>query len=316
MELSVIIPVYNEQDNIIPMLSAVENALTDVEYEIIFVDDGSTDNTVNILLKAANNKPFIKTVLFSRNFGQASAISAGIEQAKGQYIATLDGDLQNDPSDIMPMLAKLKSENLDIVMGVRANRQDNSLSRKLPSKIANFLIRKLTKVNISDYGCTLKLFNSSMAKHLDLYGEMHRFIPILAVMRGAKIAQMPVKHHSRKFGYSKYGLERTLKVISDIMLMAFLLKYRQRPMHFFGGIGITATVTGIIIQTYLLFLKILGASIGTRPLFYVGITLIITGIQLICTGFVSDIIMRTYYGSQNKKPYRVKAVYHGDQKDA
>jgi len=315
MHLSVVVPVYNEKENIEPMLSALKDALGKIDYEIIFVDDGSSDGTPDIINNSAKNNKNIRLVTFQRNFGQTSAMAAGIDAAKGEFIATLDGDLQNDPEGIPRMLEKLEKENLDIVAGRRANRQDGRFLRKIPSKIANMLIRKCTKVHISDYGCTLKVFRASIAKQLPLYGELHRFIPILGSMEGAKIVEMDTKHHARRFGQSKYGIGRTFRVISDLMLMIFLSRYRQKPMHFFGSIGGFAFIAGGLIEAYLLLLKIFGEDIGGRPLFYVGILLIITGVQLITTGFIAELMMRTYYESQGKKPYNVKATYSGGKKD-
>ncbi len=316
MHLSVVVPVFNEKDNIKPMLEALKESLKGIKHEIIFVDDGSSDETPELINIEAKNKPAIRLIQFSRNFGQTSAMAAGIDAAKGKFIATLDGDLQNDPSDIKMMLEKLEAEKLDIVAGIRANRKDGMYLRKIPSKIANWLIRKTTKVHISDYGCTLKVFRASIAKQLGLYGELHRFIPILGNMEGAKIAEVDVKHHARQFGESKYGIGRTFRVISDLMLMIFMSKYRQKPMHFFGTVGIFMFGMGGLIESYLLLLKIFGQDIGGRPLFYVGILLIITGLQLITTGFIAELVMRTYYGSQNKKPYNIKNSFSGGKNDA
>ncbi|MCE3232078.1 MAG: glycosyl transferase [Rickettsiaceae bacterium] len=315
MYLSVVIPVYNEKDNVQPMLDALGNALGSIEHEVIFVDDGSNDGTPDIINNAAKNRTNIRLVQFQRNFGQTSAMAAGIDAARGKFIATLDGDLQNDPADIPMMLKKIEDENLDILAGIRANRKDGRFLRKIPSKLANILIRKFTKVYISDYGCTLKVFRSSIAKQLDLYGELHRFIPILGHMEGAKIAEVNTKHHARQFGVSKYGIGRTFKVISDLMLMLFLSKYRQKPMHLFGSIGTFMLAGGFLIETYLLLLKILGEDIGGRPLFYVGILLIITGVQLITTGFIAELLMRTYYESQGKKPYNIRNTFSGGEVD-
>ncbi len=313
MYLSVVIPVYNEEDNIVPMLDALKDALKEVKHEVIFVDDGSSDNTCKIINDNATKD--VRLVQFQRNFGQTSAMAAGIEAAKGEFIATLDGDLQNDPSDIPMMLEKIKNEELDIVAGIRANRQDGRVLRKIPSKIANILIRAMTKVHITDYGCTLKVFRSSIAKQIELYGELHRFIPVLGHMEGAKIAEVETKHHARKFGESKYGIGRTFRVVSALLLMIFLSKWRQKPMHLFGTIGVFMLIGGGIIETYLLSLKVLGEDIGGRPLFYVGILLIITGVQLITTGFVSELLMRTYYESQNKKPYNIRETFSGGKSD-
>lgn len=304
MLLSIVIPVYNEKDNIKPLLDAVDEALKGLEHEVILVDDGSSDGTPRIIKELAKANTHL--VEFTRNFGQTSAMAAGIEAATGEFIATIDGDLQNDPTDIPIMLERLQKENLDIIAGIRANRQDGLYLRKIPSKIANWVIRKTTNVHLSDYGCTLKLYRSAVAKRIDLYGELHRFIPVLASMEGAKIAEMEVRHHARRFGASKYGIGRTFRVISDLMLMLFLLKYRQKPMHLFGTLGAMMFLAGGAIESYLLLLKMFGQDIGGRPLFYVGILLLITGVQLITTGFISEMLMRTYYESQGKKPYNIK----------
>lgn len=303
MELSVVIPVYNEELNIRPMIEKISADLSSINHEVIFVDDGSSDNTIAEIKKIEDGN--IKLVQFSRNFGQTSAMSAGIEYAQGKYLAFLDGDLQNDPSDIPMMLKKLKREGLDMVAGRRAKRKDGFFLRKIPSRIANKLIYSVSKIQVQDYGCTLKVMKTSVAQNLDLYGELHRFIPILADLKGAKIAEVDVKHHPRKFGDSKYGISRTLKVASDLLLMAFFIKYRQKPMHLFGGLGLSALGIGGLIEAYLFMLKLFGEHIGTRPLFYVGILLIIAGIQLITTGFIAELLMRTYHSSSNKKPYTV-----------
>lgn len=312
--LSLVVPVYNEEASIAPMVAAVEEALKSYAYELIFVDDGSSDATREEVLKIED--PRIVLVQFARNFGQTSAMAAGIEAARGDYIATLDGDLQNDPADIPLMLQKLEAERLDIVAGYRAARKDGAFLRKLPSKAANWLIRRLTQTRVRDLGCTLKLFRASLAKQLDLYGELHRFIPVLASFEGAKIAEMDVRHHARKFGTSKYGLGRTFRVASDLLLMVFFLKYRQRPMHLFGTIGLSMFLVGGAIEAYLFMLKIFGEDIGGRPLFYVGILMLIMSVQFITTGFVSELLMRTYYGSQNKKPYVVAKIFRGGREEA
>ncbi len=308
-KLSVVIPVMNEEDNIKPLLDEIRKSLKNIDYEVIFVDDGSNDKTVQRIKELADDR--VKLIVFSRNFGQTTAMAAGIDAADGELIATLDGDLQNDPSDIPMMMEKLEKEGWDVVAGRRANRQDGFLLRKVPSKIANWLIRKLTGVYISDYGCTLKLFKSDVAKNLSLYGELHRFIPVLASLYGAKMTEVDVKHHPRIYGKSKYGIGRTFKVISDLMLMLFFQKYATRPMHLFGGVGFFILFLGFLIEFYLLILKLFGESIGERPLFMVGILFIIAGIQLISTGFLAELLMRTYYESQNKKPYVIKEFFVG-----
>jgi len=309
MKLSVVIPIMNEEDNIQPLIEQVDHALKDISYELILVDDGSSDKTIeNIKTYALDNT---KLLIFNRNYGQTTAMAAGIEEASGKLIVTLDGDLQNDPSDIPLMIQKLEEEACDVVAGIRAKRQDGLILRKIPSKIANWLIRKSTGVYISDYGCTLKLFKKKVAKNLGLYGELHRFIPVLAELYGAKMVEMDVKHHARVHGVSKYGIGRTFKVFSDLLLVLFFQKYNTKPMHLFGTLGGISFGIGMLINFYLLIIKLFGEDIGSRPLLTLGITLSLIGIQLITTGFIAEILMRTYYESQNKKPYVVKEKFIG-----
>jgi len=309
MKLSLIIPIMNEEDNVEPLLNAVYSALSATDYELILVDDGSTDKTIERVKSLSNEKT--KLIIFNRNFGQTTAMAAGIDAASGELIATIDGDLQNDPTDIPLMIEKLETEGWDVVAGRRLRRQDGMFLRKIPSKIANWIIRRSTGVYINDYGCTLKVFKHDVAKNLDLYGELHRFIPVLAKMYGAKITEMDVKHHSRIHGVSKYGIGRTTRVISDLLLMLFMQKYRTKPMHLFGSLGIVSFGLGILINTYLLVLKLMGESIGHRPLLTLGIVLLLAGVQLITTGFIAELIMRTYFESQNKKPYVIKEIHDG-----
>ncbi|SMC09433.1 glycosyltransferase family 2 protein [Nitratiruptor tergarcus] len=311
MKLSVVIPVMNEEDNIEPLFKALREALEGLDYEIIFVDDGSTDNTVQRIKELADERT--KLLIFSRNFGQSLAMAAGIDAATGDVIATIDGDLQNDPRDIPLMLEKMEKEGWDVVAGVRANRQDGLVLRKIPSKIANWIIRKSTGVYLQDYGCTLKLFKKDVAKNLGLYGELHRFIPVLAKLYGAKMTEMNVRHHPRIHGQSKYGIGRTFKVISDLLLMLFFQKYGTKPMHLFGTLGFISFGIGALIDLYLFILKLFGKDIGGRPLLILGVMLTLVGIQLITTGFLAEIMMRTYYESQNKKPYVVKEIYQGQK---
>ncbi len=314
MKLSVVIPVMDEEGNVKLLLDAVYSALDEkYEYELILVDDGSTDQTIPLIKEHANEQT--RLLVFNRNYGQTTAMAAGIEAAKGDLIVTLDGDLQNDPEDIPSMIEKLESEGWDLVAGRRLKRQDGMFLRKVPSKIANWIIRRSTGVYISDYGCTLKVFKRDVAKNLGLYGELHRFIPVLAKMYGATITEMDVKHHARQHGESKYGLGRTFRVMSDLLLMLFFQKYRVKPMHLFGTLGIGALVLGGIINTYLLVLKLFGESIGHRPLLTLGILLVLAGVQLITTGFVAELIMRTYFESQNKKPYTVKEEFDASSEE-
>jgi len=306
-ELSVIIPVMNEEDNVRPLIDAVSTALTNYDYEIIFVDDGSTDATKRNIKQLLNER--ITLVELRRNYGQSTAMTAGIDYSTGSYVAMLDGDLQNDPSDIPMMLNKLKSEDWDVVAGNRKNRQDGALLRKLPSKIANAIIRSMTKVYIQDYGCTLKVFKREIAEDLGLYGELHRFIPVLASMRGARIVQVDVNHHPRRFGKSKYGLNRTFRVMSDLVTMVFFRKYSQKPMHLFGTMGFMSVFIGIVINLYLLSLKIMGHDIWGKPMIILGLIFLLGGIQLITIGIIAEINMRTYYEGSHKKTYQVRHVY-------
>ncbi len=309
MLLSIVITLLNEQDNIAPLLQNIDNALKDWEYEVVLVDDGSTDQTVARIKLLANKH--VKLLVFRKNFGQTAAMKAGIDYATGDYIITMDGDLQNDPTDIPAMIAKLETEGLDVVAGRRANRQDGFVLRKIPSSIANALIRRLTGVYIHDYGCSLKVMKQDVAKNLGLYGQLHRFIPVLASIQGAKIAEMDVKHHARVHGTSKYGLGRTFKVMSDLMLMLFFQQYMQRPMHLFGPLGIFSFFSGSAILFYLLIIKIMGNDIWGRPLLLLGMVLLIAGIQIITIGIVAEIMMRTYYESQEKTTYRVRETFVG-----
>ncbi len=309
--LSVVITVYNEEDNIQPLLQATYAALSGMDYEVILVEDGSTDRTVAEVKKYANTRT--KLVIFNRNYGQTTALAAGIDQATGQYIATMDGDLQNDPTDLPGMLQKAIDEEWDVVAGRRANRKDGFVLRKIPSKIANWIIRNSTNVHLKDYGCTLRVYKADIAQNMGLYGELHRFIPVLAKQQGAKMTEVDVKHHPRIHGTSKYGLSRTFKVMADLILMLFFQKYFQRPIHLFGGLGLLSFLLGGVINVYLLVLKIMGEDIWGRPILILGFMLILAGIQLITTGIIAEIIVRTYFESQDKKTYRIKSLYTGEQ---
>ncbi|MGY8916383.1 MAG: glycosyltransferase, partial [Flavobacteriales bacterium] len=259
--------------------------------------------------KYANSRT--KLIIFNRNFGQTTALAAGIDMATGEYIATMDGDLQNDPTDIPVMLQKAIDEEWDVVAGRRANRKDGFVLRKIPSKIANWVIRNTTKVYLKDYGCTLRVYKAEIAQGMGLYGELHRFIPVLAKQQGAKMTEMDVKHHPRIHGESKYGLSRTFKVMSDLILMLFFQKYFQRPIHLFGGIGIISFLIGLLINFYLLILKIMGEDIWGRPIMILGFILVLGGVQFITTGIIAEIIVRTYFESQGKTTYSIKSVYQG-----
>lgn len=313
MKLSVVVTVYNEEDNVIPLCQKEYEALEGIDYELILVDDGSTDKTVENAKSVANERT--KVLIFNKNYGQSTAMSAGIDMAQGEFVVTMDGDLQNDPADIPKMLQKLEESGMDVVAGVRANRQDGFVLRKFPSKIANWIIRNLTDVRLSDYGCSLRIYRQDIAKNLGLYGELHRFIPVLAKLQGAKMTEVDVNHHARIHGESKYGINRTFKVMADLILMIFFQKYLRRPMHLFGGLGIITFGLGFAIDLYLVIYKfVTGADIWGRPLLLLGSIMILAGIQFITVGIIAEIMMRTYYESQNKTVYRLKETYIGQAK--
>ncbi|MDX5325552.1 MAG: glycosyltransferase family 2 protein [Bacteroidota bacterium] len=312
-ELSLVIAVMNEEQNIRPLMESIRNALNGVDYEIIFVDDGSTDGTIDAINEVADDRTFV--LEFMRNYGQSTAMAAGIDAAEGKYIVTLDGDLQNDPADIPMMMEELKKGDWDMVAGIRANRQDGVFLRKIPSKIANFIIQRSTDVRIKDYGCTLKVFKRRIAKNLGLYGDLHRFIPVLASLQGARITQMDVRHHARQFGHSKYGINRTAKVLSDLFLILFFQRYLLKPMHLFGIVGVVLFFIGAAIDIYLLILKLGGADIWGKPLLILGAMLTLGGIQLITTGILAEILIRTYYEAQNKTTYQIRHRFTGGRKE-
>jgi len=304
VKLSVVVCVYNEEENIKPQVERIAQALEGYEYEMVFVDDGSKDKTLQELYSITH--PRLRVVELKKNYGQSLALMAGIDYAQGEYIATMDGDLQNDPTDLPRMLKIAEEEGFDMVAGNRANRKDGMVLRKIPSQIANYIIRGTTDVHLKDYGCALKVLKADLAKDLGLYGELHRFVPVLAHLEGAKITQVDVKHHARQFGKSKYGLSRTFKVMSDLLLMLFFKKYMQKPMHLFGNVGVFLFISGLLINFYLLIVKLMGYDIWGRPILILGMMLLLGGIQFITIGIVVEIQMRTYFESQQKKPYKVR----------
>ncbi len=283
--------------------------MSGIAYELILVDDGSSDQTESMIRHYTNYNAQIRLITLSRNFGQSAAMKAGIDAARGKYIVTIDGDLQNDPQDIPLMLSRMEQEEeWDMIVGRRVNRQDAWLHRKLPSQIANWIIRSSTGVQVHDYGCTLKIFKASIAKELELYGELHRFIPVLASFQGAKITEMEVSHYPRINGLSKYGMGRTLKVISDLLLMLFFQKYWARSMHFFGTIGILTMLLGGGINLYLLTLKLMGEDIWGRPLLILGTLLVIAGMLFLFFGIISEMLFRVYYRPEQVRSYQLKAT--------
>ncbi len=310
LQVSVVIPVYNEVESVPHLLEAIAQTLQTqgLRYEIVAVDDGSTDGTTPLLKRLAQERMDLRAVLLRRNYGQTAAMAAGFHNAKAPVIVTLDGDLQNDPTDIPKLLEKLE-EGYDLVSGWRKNRQDAALTRLLPSKIANGLISKVTGVPLHDYGCSLKAYRAELVADMNLYGELHRFLPALAFIEGAKIAELPVGHHARQFGSSKYGLSRTFRVLMDLMTIYFMKRFLTRPMHAFGWFGLVSTVIGLGIGLHLTYLKLfLGESIGQRPLLTLSVLLVLAGLQLFCFGLVAELLMRTYHESQGRQIYRVREV--------
>jgi glycosyltransferase involved in cell wall biosynthesis len=307
--LSIVIPVFNEEENIPLLADEIRHALDPqgIAYEVIAVDDGSTDGSWSRLEAARAADPRWILVALRRNFGQTAALSAGFDHAQGKVIVPLDGDLQNDPADI-PRLLALAAE-YDIVSGWRKNRQDRFLSRRLPSMLANWLISKVTGVRLHDYGCTLKAYRREVVEHLRLYGEMHRFIPAIASWMGITLVEVETHHRPRRFGRSKYGITRTVRVVLDLITVKFLLTFATQPIQVFGMLGVAAVGVGGLIGAYLTALKLfLGAQIGGRPLLFLAVLLIVVGVQFVVMGLLGEMLVRVYHESQRKPIYMVKRV--------
>jgi glycosyltransferase involved in cell wall biosynthesis len=307
-ELSVVIPVYNEEENVRILYEELKEVLSKVgkSYEIIFVDDGSTDRTFQILKELNEKDKTVKVIRFRRNFGQSAALKAGFDYAKGKIVVSMDGDLQNDPRDIPKLLEKMENEDLDVVCGWRYNRKD-PVSKKLFSKIANWLRRRLTKEKIHDSGCTLRAYKSECVKDLELYGEMHRYIPALLLWKGYRIGEVKVNHRPRVYGKTKYNWKRLIKGFLDLIVVTFWQKYSFRPIHVFGGFGLIFSFVGIFLFLYLIFLRFLyNVGLSDRPLFIVSILLIIVGFQFIATGILADIMLKIY--NSDRKPYLIERI--------
>src|SRR5215216_1848716 len=311
MNLSLIIPVYNEQENLPLLYDSIDQALLPLKnaWEVIFVDDGNRDNSFDVLKSLVERDPeHVRVLSFRRNFGQTAAIAAGLDHACGDIIVLLDADLQNDPADIPLLLAKL-DEGYDLVSGWRKDRQDNRLTRTIPSNLANGLISWVTGVHLHDYGWTLKAYRRGALEGFRLYGEMHRFIPVFAHSVGARITELPVRHHPRRFGQTKYGLERTVKVILDLFTVKFLLDYSHKPMRLFGGTGILLILgSGILLSALLVRKLVEGISILPSPLFSLGVMFFILGFQSILMGLIAELLARTYHESQRKPTYTIRKV--------
>lgn len=307
--LSVVLPIYNEAGNLESFIPELSAALRDLErsYEIVAVDDGSTDESVVVLRRLKAQEPNLRIVRFRRNFGQTAAFAAGFDLARGLYVITMDADGQNDPADIAQLLQVMTEGEFDIVSGWRQNRKEPFLSRRLPSMIANRIIGRSTGVDLHDYGCSLKIYHREVAKNVNLYGELHRFIPALASSLGVRVSEVPVNDRPRRFGKSKYNLSKTVRVILDLLTVSFLLSYMGRPMQLFGLAGLVSGSTGFGLGLYLALYKIVtGADIGNRPLLSLAILLMILGVQFLVMGLLGELQARTYFEVQNKPIYAIR----------
>jgi len=313
-ELSVVVPLYNEEASLPHLVEKLLNALRPIgrSFELVLVDDGSRDGTAALLREQASRVPELVAVLLRRNYGQTAAMAAGFDASQGPLIVTLDGDLQNDPEDIPLLLSQLEQSNLDLVSGWRHQRQDNRLSRLLPSLLANRLIAGVTGVRLHDYGCSLKAYRREVVADMNLYGELHRFLPALAFIEGARIGEVKVNHHPRRYGRSKYGIDRTFRVLMDLLTVWFMKRFLTRPMHVFGFAGLVTLSAGLGIALWLMGEKLfLGTDIGARPLLLMAVLAILSGVQLFGFGLLAELQMRTYHESQGRPIYRVRATLRG-----
>jgi len=306
--ISIVVPIYNESENITLLINEIFDVMGKhkLDFELIIVNDGSVDNTINVLETISLEKELI-VINLRKNYGQTAALAAGFDNSNGEIIVTLDGDLQNDPNDIPNLVTKI-NEGYDLICGWRFERKDKLINRRIPSKIANRLIGKVTGIFLHDYGCSLKAFKREIIKDIKLYGELHRFLPVLANIEGAKIKEIKVNHRKRKYGYSKYGIDRTFRVLMDLLTVWFMNKFLTRPMYVFGFIGIISIISSLIISSYLIILKFLGENIGNRPLLMFALILGIAGVQLFSFGLLGELLMRTYHESQNRPIYRVRNI--------
>lgn len=310
-EVSVVVPMRNEAASVPDLYRELTASLESFgrPYEIIFIDDGSTDETYERLASLQRGDPRLRVIRFRRNFGQTAAFAAGFAHARGRFIVTSDGDLQNDPADIPGMIRKAEQENADIVAGWRKNRKDPFITRRLPSMIANWIISRATGVELHDYGCSLKVFRAEVVKPMKLYGEMHRFLPAIASEFGVRIVEQEVTHHRRRFGRSNYGISRTIRVVLDLLTVKFLISYRTRPVQIFGLLGLVMGFLGVLVLAWLAYVKYFQhQGIGDRPLLLFGILLIFTGVQLVTLGLLAEMQARTYHESQDKPVYVIRDV--------
>ena len=312
MTLSVVIPLYNEEESLSMLVAQLLGSLRPLgePFELVLVDDGSSDRTAELLQELSRSTPELVAVLLRRNYGQTAAMAAGFDASRGDEIVTLDGDLQNDPADIPMILEKLR-QGYDLVSGWRHQRQDAAVSRLLPSKLANKLIARVTGVRLHDYGCSLKAYRRELVTDMNLYGELHRFLPALAYIEGARISEVKVNHKARQFGQSKYGIDRTFRVLMDLLTVWFMKRFLTRPMYVFGFGGLIAMFGSLVASTYLLAVKLMGGDIGNRPLLTLAVVLGLAGIQLFCFGLLGELLIRTYHESQGRPIYRIRETLRG-----
>jgi glycosyltransferase involved in cell wall biosynthesis len=309
-DLSIVVPIYNEEDNVDDLIAAISAAMQDYtdNYEVVLVDDGSTDQSFSMLKRHAVSNPKIRVIRFGVNYGQTAAIAAGFHHARGRILVTMDADLQNDPTDI-PMLIEKMQDDWDVVSGWRKDRFDKFLTRRLPSMMANHLISYITGLKLKDYGCTLKAYRSDVAKRIELYGEMHRFIPALARWGGASVTEMVVKHHPRKKGTSKYGISRTLRVLLDLFVVKFLMTYSTQPIQIFGGLGLLVFFLSVILLGIVVVLRVFAnVDMSGNPLLYVSLTGVMLSVVFLFMGLQTEMQVRTYHESQRKPIYHVKEI--------
>jgi glycosyltransferase involved in cell wall biosynthesis len=309
-QVSIVIPIYNEGENVRDLVARVGEAMlpTGREFELICIDDGSRDDSARLLAELAQSHAWLRPLYLARNYGQTAALQAGFDAARGEFVATLDGDLQNDPGDIPGLLSLLEERpDIDVISGWRKDRKDKAMSRRLPSMLANRLISWATGVRLHDYGCALKVYRRYIVQGIKLYGELHRFVPALAAEAGARVVEVPVRHHPRTRGVSKYGIDRTVRVVLDLLWIKFLLRFLHRPLHAFGGAGLTIFLPGAVILSYLLVDKLaFGADIGGRPLLLLGVMLTLIGVQLIAMGMLGELLIRIYHEPQGRVQYRLR----------
>jgi glycosyltransferase involved in cell wall biosynthesis len=309
--VSVVIPVYDEAASLEPLIDAVGTALrsSSRSFEVIVVDDGSADESAERLASLSVSRRWLRPLYLNRNYGQSAALQAGFDHARGEIIVTLDGDLQNDPEDVPRLLDVLDAHpEVDVVSGWRVERRDAALTRRIPSRFANRLVSRVTGVPLHDYGCALKAYRAPVLKELRLYGEMHRFVPALAAEVGARVVEVPVQHRPRAHGVSKYGIDRTFRVVLDLLWVRFTMRFLHRPMHAFGGIGLLLGSVGALVLGWLTFEKLaLGKDIGTRPLLMLGVLLVLVGVQLVATGLLGEILTRVWHEPRGRAQYVLRS---------